>query len=143
MDAVEKSPVASSVLSSPPGLSQQKNQIKTRPPSHEEKEFFNRTGIPGYAAEDDSVVLNPIPPAGVNMDAVRKNETLRILMRRGDLPKPSFALTDEQIKKFSRYGSEQDIRETISARIATGDPSVSDATKEQLSFVKHILELHK
>ena len=113
--------------------------VTERPPVKTEIEFFNRSGVPGYAAQDDRVVLNPSPGAGVNMDAVRTNEALRILMRKEDLPRPTFSLTNEQMKRFSGYGSEQDIRETIAARIATGDPSVPGPTMEQKSFAKQLL----
>jgi hypothetical protein len=110
-----------------------------RPAYPSEDAFFSQSGVPGYAAPDNSVVLSSNPAPGVNMDAVRQNETYRTLMRQGVLPQPSFPITEGQRSAFDGYGSEDDIRATIAARIATGDPSVLGATEEQQNFTRENL----
>jgi hypothetical protein len=114
-------------------------RIKQRQPYQSEGEFFQRSGIPGYAADDGNVVLNPNPPEGVNMDAVRLNESGRVMMRSGDMPRPSYALTPEQEAAFSGYSPDpQDQRETIAARILSGDPSAGASTPEQQFYVEQL-----
>ena len=55
--------------------------VQERKPSESERAFFLRTGIPGYAADDGRVVMNPSDLKGVNKAAVRKNEAARIFLR--------------------------------------------------------------
>lgn len=122
------------------------SSVPNRPPTPSEIEFFKKSNVPGYAAPDNSVVLNPNPPPGVNMDAIRKNEALRILMRTGKVPSPSFEVTDEQRSAFSGtpYAEdEQAMRETLAARVATGDPSAGAYTPEQRAYVNQIMALLK
>ena len=116
----------------------------TREPTVSELEFFKWSGVPGYAAPDDMIVMNPNAPPGVNMDAVKRNEGFRLMMRTGKVPPPAFQITPEQMQAFegTPYGQdEQALRETIAARIATGDPSAGNATDEQRAYVESILNM--
>ena len=113
--------------------------IQQRAPSDSEKEFFNKSKIPGYAAEDNRIVMNPNDLPGVNKNAVKQNEALRIYVRKTkpDLPD----LTDEQKKKIASNpiyskADPYDQKATILGRIASGDPSGGKPSKEQEDFVK-------
>ena len=87
------------------------------------------------ATEDNAVILNPYSTLSeAQKQAVVKNEKSRIYMRTSGV-KPKFNITDEQKKLFAEYGSEQDIRETIAARILSGDSSAGDITDEQVKWV--------
>lgn len=112
----------------------------TRAPYPSELDFFKKNAdVAGYAAEDDSVVLNPfarLTPEGAKATVI--NESARIFMKKAKMA-PSFALTEEQIRRFKDYSDDiQDIRETIAARILAKDPSAGSYTKEQLQFVEKL-----
>jgi len=113
-----------------------------RAPSASELDFFRRTGVPGYAASDDRVVMNPSPAEGVNYDAVRQNEAARIFMRQNQDYQPGFGLTDEQNQFLGKTGyagaPDADRQATIAARIYSGDPSGGVPTPEQQQFVKRL-----
>lgn len=105
-----------------------------------EEEIFFRThpNVAGMAADDNAVVLNPYAKLSEQQrGAVLVNEAARIFMRVHG-PRPSFDLTGEQSAIFINYGSEQDIRETIAARLLSGDPSAGTPTHEQLQFVRYL-----
>ena len=53
-------------------------QTSTRPPFAGEQKFFDRSGVPAYAADDGSVVFDKYNPY---LDV---NESARIMMRRMD-----------------------------------------------------------
>lgn len=102
--------------------------------------FASNRQTAGMAAEDDKVVMNPhsgLSP--VEKESVRNNEMARILMRQTGI-KPSFSLTDKQIEnlKGTAYAdaTDQDRKETIAARLLSGDPSAGEPTPEQESFVR-------
>jgi len=109
-----------------------------RDPYPGELDYFKKNPhVSGMATEDDRVILNPFSDLSPQeRDAVVKNEQFRIKMRRGGA-RPDFALTPQQREKFRGYGSEQDIRETIAARIYSGDPSTGDPTPAQIAWVKN------
>lgn len=111
-----------------------------REPFESELEFFRKNkGVGGMATEDGKVILNPfssLSPA--EKTSVALNESARLYLRK--IGAPSFAITDIQKSKFKDYGSEDDIKSTIAARILTGDPSVSDATKDQIKYVNRFLK---
>lgn len=115
--------------------------IPTRPPGWSEREFFRASGIPGYAADDGAVVMNPEPSIGVNMDGVAMNEASRALMRRPGMA-PSFGLTADQVAALGRLphyatASDEDRRATIAARLMTGDPSAGGpASSEQEQYLR-------
>jgi hypothetical protein len=110
-----------------------------REPFESELEFFKKNkGVGGMATEDGKVILNPfssLSPA--EKEAVALNESARLYLRR--MGAPSFAITDTQKSKFKEYGSEDDVKSTIAARILSNDPSVSDATDEQIKYVNRFL----
>lgn len=123
-------------------IADRRYQIPERAPFPGELDFFNKTQIPGFSTETgDAVVLNPNPPPGVNMDAIRQNETLRALMRSNKVLRPDFILTPEQQQQFKGYGEDQDIRETLAARRYTGDPSAGATTEMQDRYVDHLRQL--
>lgn len=116
--------------------------LADREPYASELEFFKANPhVAGMAAEDDKVILNPFAThlSYSEKQAVVTNERARIQMRTG--PKPDFELTPAQKREFQNYGSEQDIRETVAARILSGDPSAGTATKEQQDWVKQNLTI--
>jgi len=114
--------------------------VKFREPTESELAFFKRTGVPGYAAPDNAVVLNPSPPQGVNMDAVAKNEAARVFMRQNPDAAPKFGLTDEQSSLLSgttyKGADPLDRRSTIAARLLSGDPSGGTPTPEQAAYLR-------
>lgn len=123
------------------------NSVKQAAPSLErepytsEVEFFKQNPrTAGMATEDNQVIVNPYSNLSeIERKALIKNETSRVLMR--NMPsneRPSFSITPEQRSAFKNYGSEQDIRETIAARILSGDPSAGAATQEQMAFASSL-----
>lgn len=113
--------------------------ILLRNPFPSENEFFRRTpGVTGMATEDDAVIINP--DAQLSEDqirAVEMNEAARAFMRKHG-PRPIFEPTAEQAEKLSGYGTSQDIRETIAARLFSRDPSAGASTPEQDSFISEL-----
>jgi hypothetical protein len=112
----------------------------------EESFFKERQDVGGMIAEDGKVIINPYSKLSDDeRQAVFQNEKSRHLMRTGAVERPTFDITDRQREFFGKvqaggkYGSDQDIRETIAARVLTGDPSAQDATQEQLAYAKKTL----
>ena len=106
-----------------------------------EDEFFrSRRDVSGLAADDGCVVLNPYTDLSMaQSDAVALNEAARIVMRQSHI-RPTFTLTAEQQAAFEDYGSLEDIRATIAARILSGDPSALTPTPDQLLFVNQLAQ---
>lgn len=117
-------------------------EAELRDPSRSELDFFRSNPLTsGMAAEDDRVVLNPFSElSDTEREGVVLNETSRIFMRTRGV-RPDFSLTPRQLRQFESYGTKQDIRETIVGRILSGDPSISDATPKQMSFVSRLRKL--
>jgi len=116
--------------------------IEERQPYASESQYFRSNPmVAGMAAEDNRVVLNPFSQLSEQeMAAVAQNERARVLMRlMGGAP--NFYVTPEQSSAFRGYGSEDDIRSTIAARIFSGDPSAGNSTKEQREWVMQMLGL--
>jgi len=117
-------------------------KVSTRSPTSSELDFFKRTNVPGYAASDNKVVLNPNPPQGVNMQAVALNEAARIFMRQNKMFNPDFKLTAEQTKFLDstsyKNANSFERRATIAARILSGDPSAEKPTSAQIDFVDRL-----
>ena len=111
--------------------------IPLREPWPAELDFFqSRPDVKGMAAEDGAVVLNPYSAlSDLEMCAVALNEAARIFMIQHREHRPTFELTDKQKRAFFSYGPEDAVKETIAARILSGDPSALDFTPEQLAFV--------
>ena len=107
----------------------------TREPSKSELEFFkSRPEVGGYAAEDNKIVMNPFSSLKpTEQNAVAQNEALRLFMR-GQQYSPEFDLTKEQkgFFKGTEYGkNEEAAKQSLIARILTGDPSAQGITEEQ------------
>ena len=108
-----------------------------------EDEFFrSRPEVTGMAAEDDSIILNPYSSLSKKEQGlVAQNEALRLKMRKDNFA-PEFSVTPEQIKFFegTEYADNpQAMRQTILARIYSGDPSAR-ATEEQIAALKDYLK---
>lgn len=114
-----------------------------REPYPSELEYFwANPHVSGMAAEDDRVILNPYSPLSAReKSAVVQNETARIMMRTGAVPRPHFPITRAQSDAFGGYGSIQDQRETIAARIATGDLSAGQPTQDQSDYAAILMRL--
>lgn len=112
-----------------------------KPFGGEDKFFKSRPEVGGMAAEDGKIVLNPYSPLKEQEKMqVAKNEAIRLWMR-DNKPEIPFEITKEQSKAFSgtEYGSSpQALKETIAARILTGDPSAM-ATPDQQSAADKIM----
>jgi len=108
----------------------------TREPEKGELEFFKkRPEVAGMATEDNKIILNPFSKnSPAEQQAVAQNEALRLFMKQQGT-NPEFKLTDEQNKFFKGTEYEKDqaaAKQTILARILTGDPSAKNATPEQI-----------
>ena len=111
----------------------------------EDAYFLLNPRVTGMAAEDGKVVLNP--HSGLSYEqkvAVAKNEAIRLFMRENNVD-PQFKVTPEQMKSFAgteygKKGNEGFMRQTIVARILTGDPSSGDATEEQRKVARGIMQ---
>ena len=113
-----------------------------KPFAGEDKFFKGRPDVGGMAAEDGKIVLNPYSSLKEQEKMqVAKNEAIRLWIR-DNKPELPFEVTKEQSKAFSKteYGSNpQALKETIVARILTGDPSSRAATPEQQSFANKLM----
>lgn len=115
---------------------------KIRPKLFDGEDSYFRANphVSGMAAETNDIILNPHSPQGVNLDAVARNEALRLYMRQNNLT-PSFDVTDEQRNMFrgTSYGSNDDaLKQTIAGRIYSNDPSAK-ATELQKSWVNSLI----
>lgn len=106
----------------------------------EDKFFKENPNVAGMAAEDGTVILNPYSKlSDVEKQAVAKNEAYRLFMRDKKIV-PDFTITDEQRKQFEGSAYAKDdvaLKQTIVARILTGDPSAK-ATDEQRKVAAQI-----
>jgi hypothetical protein len=110
--------------------------IKRRKPHpSEDRYFFENPHVGGMAAEDNADILNPYSKLSEEeLRAVEMNERARIMMRANKDLRPAFALTPEQMKAFAQYGSDDDRRATVAARVMTNDPSAGRPTQDQQVF---------
>lgn len=116
--------------------------IKEREPTKSEAKWFAGEGrkIPGMASKDNNVVMNPnLKLSKAARQSVVSNETARAYMKKFSIH-PDFELTKAQKAKFKNYGSEQDIRETVAARILAGDKSAGVVTEAQQKFANKLAE---
>jgi len=114
------------------------SEIKERKPYQSEQNyFFENPNVAGMATEDNSVILNPFNKlSDTERQSVLTNERARAWMRNGGT-RPDFKITPEQKEAFKDYSkNEQDVKETIAARILSGDPSVKNVTEEQRKWVE-------
>jgi hypothetical protein len=117
-----------------------------RDPYQSEHDFFR--GAPhvgGMATEDGRITLNPYSPLNAReREAVTVNEGARLVMSRYGQQPP--ALTQAQSSLLSTidngrpYGGGNDNaqRETIIARILSGDPTAGDWTQDQANYASKI-----
>lgn len=106
-----------------------------------EMDFFRKNpNVAGMAADDNKIILNPYSKlSDKEKQAVMMNEASRVHMRRGTVPAPEFDLTKEQQENFKGYSAKiDDVRQTIAARILSGDPSAGNPTPEQLQYVQKL-----
>jgi len=108
----------------------------TREPEEGELDFFKkRPEVAGMATDDNKILLNPFSKnSPAEQQAVAQNEALRLFMRQQEI-NPEFELTKEQQDFFkgTEYAKDQSAaKQTILARILTGDPSAKNATPEQI-----------
>ena len=105
----------------------------------EDRYFKENPGVAGMAAADNKVIINPYSEnSQEEQDAVFQNELARVLMRVNDF-NPAFDVTQDQRSYFSGTPYQNDeaaMRQTIAARIASGDPSAQTPTGDQLAFSK-------
>jgi hypothetical protein len=106
----------------------------------EEEYFKANPHVTGMAADDDKIIMNPFSTLKDNeKQAVMLNEAARVHMRKKLIDAPNFELTPTQKEKFGSYSKDpNDIRQTIAARILSGDPSAGDATPEQQEYVSRL-----
>lgn len=107
-----------------------------------EDEYFKKNPtVTGMAADDDKIILNPYSKiSDKEKEAVMLNEAARVHMRNKLAPSPNYDLTPEQTEAFKTYGNgdQNAIRQTIAARILSGDPSALKATPAQMEYVQQL-----
>jgi hypothetical protein len=116
-----------------------------KPYESEDKYFKANPNVAGMATEDGAVILNPYSTlSDTEKQAVALNEAYRLYMRENKIV-PKFELTEEQKKFFtgSEYANNPDAaKQTIVARILSGDPSAK-ATPQQQAEAKKIADQQK
>lgn len=106
-----------------------------------EDEYFKKNPhVAGMAAEDDQIILNPYSRiSDAEKRAVMMNEAARVHMRKGLIDAPRYELTPEQLSTLGGYSKNMDdIRQTIAARILSGDPSAGKPSPEQMEYVQRL-----
>lgn len=116
-----------------------------REPSQEEILWFRENpSITGYASDDGFIVTNPYTT--LNNDEIEWvciNEALRLFMRDQKI-KPRIRLTKRQQKFFKGTAYEGNLietKQTIIARIVSGDPSAQNITPTQRMAANKIYKL--
>jgi hypothetical protein len=102
--------------------------------------FQANPNVAGMASETNDVILNPYSPATVDRNAVARNEAFRLHLQNLAMT-PAFAVTAQQRQSFAGTpyeNNETPLRETIAARMYSGDPSAR-ATPEQLQWLRRFL----
>ena len=115
-----------------------------RDPYESELKFFkSRPEVAGMATEDNKIILNPYSKISKEeQQAVANNEAMRLFMKVAKIA-PEFELTSEQAKFFKGTEYEKDpvaARQTILARILSGDPSAKNVTEEQQKAAQDFLK---
>lgn len=118
-------------------------QYGIREPSQSERDFFrSNPSVGGYAAPDQSVVLNPYSGQTPRQQAaVATNEAARLRMM-DDGAYFGFPLAEHQQSFFAGtpYGSQpQMARHSVVARILSGDPSAGPYTADQEAAAQSVL----
>ena len=133
------------------------SQFPQRDPFPSERDFFLKqetSGLPpnqvaqGMATEDNQVILNPFSLQNdKEKSSVKRNEQIRLYLRKNK-PNLTFRVTPDQQRAFVSYANkvksprerDQAVRDTIMARILSGDPSAGNVTDEQRSIASQIEE---
>jgi hypothetical protein len=115
-----------------------------RKPYESEINFFkDRPEVGGMATEDNKIILNPFSTLSPSeKSAVARNEAIRLYMRQNEIA-PEFDLTKSQQKMFMGTEYEKDpvsAKQSILARILSGDPSAKDATLDQTLEAQRLQE---
>ncbi len=115
-----------------------------RDPYKSELSFFkDRPEVSGMATEDNKIILNPYSKLSkAEQQAVAQNEALRLFMKVKKVS-PDFELTKEQTDFFknTEYGKNPvAAKQTIIARILSGDPSAQNVTPEQIKAAQDLME---
>jgi hypothetical protein len=111
---------------------------KLRSSHKSEKEYFSKNkNVAGMATSDKKVILNPNLKDKNSRRSVYENEKARLHMKQSK-DRPKYTTTDEQKKRFEKYGSKQDIRETIAARLHANDSSAGIPTKAQVKYAEKL-----
>lgn len=119
--------------------------VQERVPYPGEVDFFKSSGIPGYAADDDQIVMNPFNRSPVaSRDAVRMNEAARVRIRQTGAP--TFDLTPDQTNYLNSIpyystASDQDRKSTMAGRLISGDPSAGQGTPDQQNYVNNLMKM--
>ena len=113
-----------------------------RAPYPGEDTFFKgRPEVGGMAAEDGKITLNPYSKLSDDeKSSVAKNEAIRLWMR-DKKPNLSFPVSPKQKQAFANteYGGDENaLKQTIVARILSGDPSAL-AEKGQIEVANSIM----
>ena len=114
----------------------------TRDPYEGELAFFKKKPtVAGMATDDNKIILNPFSKnTPEEQQAVAKNEALRLFMKKTNFTS-EFDLTNDQKEFFkgTAYANNPEAaRQTILARILTGDPSAKTATPEQIKAAQEL-----
>ena len=106
----------------------------------EESYFKANPHVAGMAADDDKIIMNPFSTLKDNeKQAVMMNEAARVHMRNKLIDAPNYELTPTQAEKFATYSKDpNDIKQTIAARILSGDPSAGEVTPAQQEYVSRL-----
>jgi hypothetical protein len=113
----------------------------------EDAYFKANPKVGGMAAEDNKVIINPYSSlSDQEKNAVRTNETARLWMRNSEeSERPHMRLKRSQKKAFSTINdgnpysqNPQDIRETIIARVISGDASAGKTTRKQRKYAEKL-----
>ena len=112
-----------------------------------EDEYFKKNPhVAGMAADDDKIIVNPYSKlSSKEKDLLMMNEAARVHMRR-NFDAPKFDVTEDQLNypltdkiKMRDYSANMDdIRQTIAARILSGDPSAGVTTPSQQEYVQQL-----
>jgi len=103
----------------------------------EESYFKENPHVAGMAADDNKIIMNPFSKLkDSEKQAVMMNEAARVHMRNKLIEPPNYDLTPEQVTAFKEYSQNpNDIKQTIAARILSGDPSALAPTPAQTEYV--------
>jgi hypothetical protein len=108
----------------------------------EDEYFKTHENVAGMAAEDGRIILNPYSKLSKQeLGLVALNEALRLKMRDDDFD-PQFQVTSDQVSYFKGTAYEKNpkaMRQTILARIYSGDPSAM-ATPQQKKALEEYLQ---